>query len=97
MNNAAIFEPLTLASTQLPAWERHMTINLTAPFLLCQAFARQVPSGEAGRINTITGSCTCTEHQRERAGIGSNPTAQRWGVNRRYSLISSRKSMGPTR
>jgi len=53
VNNAAIFEPLTLATTDLPAWERHMAINLTAPFLLCQAFARQVPLGEEGRIINI--------------------------------------------
>jgi NAD(P)-dependent dehydrogenase (short-subunit alcohol dehydrogenase family) len=53
VNNAAIFEPLTLATTQFPAWERHMAVNLTAPFLLCQAFARQMPSGEAGRIINI--------------------------------------------
>jgi NAD(P)-dependent dehydrogenase (short-subunit alcohol dehydrogenase family) len=53
VNNAAIFEPLTLAATDLPAWERHMAINLTAPFLLCQAFARQVPNGEEGRIINI--------------------------------------------
>jgi NAD(P)-dependent dehydrogenase (short-subunit alcohol dehydrogenase family) len=53
VNNAAIFEPLTLATTDLPAWERHMAINLTAPFLLCQAFARQVPQGEEGRIVNI--------------------------------------------
>jgi pteridine reductase len=30
-----------------------MAVNLTAPFLLCQAFARQMPSGEAGRIINI--------------------------------------------
>jgi len=30
-----------------------MAINLTAPFLLCQAFARQVPQGEEGRIINI--------------------------------------------
>jgi NAD(P)-dependent dehydrogenase (short-subunit alcohol dehydrogenase family) len=53
VNNAAIFEPLTLASTDLPAWERHMAVNLTAPFLLCQAFARQVPQGEKARIVNI--------------------------------------------
>jgi len=53
VNSAAIFEPLTLATTDLPAWERHMAINLTAPFLLCQAFARQVPRGDEGRIINI--------------------------------------------
>jgi NAD(P)-dependent dehydrogenase (short-subunit alcohol dehydrogenase family) len=53
VNNAAIFESLTLNTTDLAAWNRHIAINLTAPFLLCQAFARQVPSGEEGRIINI--------------------------------------------
>jgi NAD(P)-dependent dehydrogenase (short-subunit alcohol dehydrogenase family) len=53
VNNAAIFEPLTLETTDLPAWERHLAVNLTAPFLLSQAFAKQVPSGKAGRIINI--------------------------------------------
>ncbi len=53
VNNAAIFEPLTLATTDLAAWERHIAINLTAPFLLCQAFARQVAPGGEGRIINI--------------------------------------------
>jgi len=53
VNSAAIFEPLTLAATDLSAWERHMAVNLTAPFLLSQAFARQVPQGAEGRIVNI--------------------------------------------
>jgi NAD(P)-dependent dehydrogenase (short-subunit alcohol dehydrogenase family) len=53
VNNAAIFAPLTLATTDLPAWERHLATNLTAPFLLSQAFAKQVPQGEEGRIINI--------------------------------------------
>ena len=53
VNSAAIFEPLTLANTDLAAWERHLAVNLTAPFLLCQSFARQVPQGEEGRIVNI--------------------------------------------
>lgn len=53
VNNAAIFEPLDLQSTTLQAWERHMAINLTAPFLLCQAFAASLEAGESGRIVNI--------------------------------------------
>lgn len=50
VNSAAIFEPLTFQATTLQAWERHLSINLTAPFLLSQAFAAQLPEGETGRI-----------------------------------------------
>jgi len=41
VNSAAIFESLTLEKTSLADWEKHMAINLTAPFLLSQAFAQQ--------------------------------------------------------
>lgn len=53
VHNASIFEPLSLAETRLHDWQRHMDINLTAPFLLSREFARQVPAGAEGRIITI--------------------------------------------
>jgi len=45
INSAAIFESLTLDSTSIKDWKRHIAINLTAPFLLSQAFARQAKEG----------------------------------------------------
>ena len=45
VNCAAIFEPLSLDSTSIEDWQRHLAINLTAPFLLSQAFARQAEDG----------------------------------------------------
>jgi NAD(P)-dependent dehydrogenase (short-subunit alcohol dehydrogenase family) len=53
VNSAAIFEPLSLAETSLDDWELHLTINLTAPFLLSQAFAKQLPTDKEGRIVNI--------------------------------------------
>jgi NAD(P)-dependent dehydrogenase (short-subunit alcohol dehydrogenase family) len=53
VNSAAIFEPLSLPETSLSAWERHLTVNLTAPFLLSQAFAAQIPADGEGRIVNI--------------------------------------------
>lgn len=50
VNNAAIFEALTWDNTGLEAWNRHLAVNLTAPFLLSQAFARALRPGETGRI-----------------------------------------------
>ena len=50
VNNAAIFKSLSWQTTGLEEWNRHMMVNLTTPFLLSQAFARQVPEGAAGRI-----------------------------------------------
>ncbi len=53
VNNAAIFESLTFDETSMDDWARHMRTNLTAPFLLSQAFARQVPADGEGRIVNI--------------------------------------------
>ncbi len=50
VNNASIFQPLDWQSTDLHTWNQHLMVNLTSPFLFSQAFARQVPPGEAGRI-----------------------------------------------
>ncbi len=50
INNASVFEPVSWNETSLETWERHLAINLTAPFLLSQAFARQVMSSQTGRI-----------------------------------------------
>ena len=50
VNNASIFEPLTWEDTTLESWECHLRVNLTAPFLLSQAFARSLPQDAAGRI-----------------------------------------------
>lgn len=45
VNSAAIFEPLSLNDTTLEDWNRHLNINLTAPFLLSQEFARHTDEG----------------------------------------------------
>ena len=53
VNNASIFENLNFSNTDLPSWNRHMNINLTAPFLLSQAFASQLSPKAQGRIVNI--------------------------------------------
>jgi NAD(P)-dependent dehydrogenase (short-subunit alcohol dehydrogenase family) len=50
VNNAAIFESLTWQDTTLEEWDHHLMVNLTAPFLLSQAFARLLPPDRKGRI-----------------------------------------------
>jgi NAD(P)-dependent dehydrogenase (short-subunit alcohol dehydrogenase family) len=50
VNNAAVFEPLNWENSTLEDWNRHLMVNLTAPFLLSQAFARTLGPGESGRI-----------------------------------------------
>lgn len=58
VNNASIFENVDWESTDLAAWDRHLRVNLTAPFLLSQAFARTNGNGggqtaRSGRILNI--------------------------------------------
>jgi NAD(P)-dependent dehydrogenase (short-subunit alcohol dehydrogenase family) len=50
VNNASIFTPIEWDNTTLEDWDRTMRINLTAPFLLTQAFARALPEDEDGRV-----------------------------------------------
>jgi len=45
VNSAAIFESLSLETTSLEDWQTHLQDNLTTPFLLSQAFAKQAPDG----------------------------------------------------
>ncbi|MBF0125854.1 MAG: SDR family oxidoreductase [Magnetococcales bacterium] len=53
VNNAAIFLPGTVRDGPLEVWNRHLDINLTAPFLLMQSFARRLPPEGRGKIIQI--------------------------------------------
>lgn len=48
VNNASIFENDTLDTATRDSWDRHIGSNLRAPFVLTQAFARQVPQLASG-------------------------------------------------
>ncbi len=52
INNAAIFEDLNFQETDLETWQKHLDINLTAPFLLSKAFASRC-AGKSGKIINI--------------------------------------------
>jgi NAD(P)-dependent dehydrogenase (short-subunit alcohol dehydrogenase family) len=45
VNSAAVFGSLSSENTSMEEWQKHMAINLTAPFLLSQAFAKQASEG----------------------------------------------------
>jgi NAD(P)-dependent dehydrogenase (short-subunit alcohol dehydrogenase family) len=45
VNSASIFENLSFQNTSLEDWDKHFAINLTAPFLLSQTFAKQTTHG----------------------------------------------------
>lgn len=53
VNSASIFEPLQWSDTSLSDWNRHMNINLTAPFLISQGFAQTLSPDRPGRIINI--------------------------------------------
>ena len=53
INNASIFEAIDLQHTTLAQWDQHLRVNLTAPFLLSQAFAQTLDKDQQGRIINI--------------------------------------------
>lgn len=53
VNSASIFTDHTWKTTTLEDWETHLQINLTAPFLLSQAYARRLSNNSQGRIVNI--------------------------------------------
>jgi len=53
VNNASVFLNLSWADTQITQWNNHLSINLTAPFLLSQAFGKNLSKGLDGRIVNI--------------------------------------------
>jgi glucose 1-dehydrogenase len=54
INNAGIYLAGTGLETERETWEKEFRINLQTPFMLIQAFARQLPANRQGRIVNIT-------------------------------------------
>ena len=50
VNNASVFEMDKADTVTRESWDKHIEANLRAPFVLSQAFARQLPEGEQGNI-----------------------------------------------
>jgi NAD(P)-dependent dehydrogenase (short-subunit alcohol dehydrogenase family) len=50
VNSASVFENDAALSVTRESWERHLATNLRAPFVLMQAFARQLPAEADGAI-----------------------------------------------
>src|SRR5215469_13187359 len=50
INNASIFENDTVASVTREGWDAHLAVNLRAPFVLIQEFARLLPKDAGGCI-----------------------------------------------
>jgi NAD(P)-dependent dehydrogenase (short-subunit alcohol dehydrogenase family) len=50
VNNASIFEGDAVDTATRDSWNRHMAVNLRAPFVLMQEFARQLPPDAGGNI-----------------------------------------------
>jgi NAD(P)-dependent dehydrogenase (short-subunit alcohol dehydrogenase family) len=50
VNNASIFENEQALEVTRDSWDRHLAVNLRAPFVLSQQFARQLPADQQGCI-----------------------------------------------
>lgn len=53
VNNASVFEDDRPNTVTRESWDRHMQVNLRAPFVLIQAFARQLPAERQGNVINI--------------------------------------------
>jgi NAD(P)-dependent dehydrogenase (short-subunit alcohol dehydrogenase family) len=53
VNNASVFERDDAHTATRESWDLHMQVNLRAPFVLTQAFARQLPDGWHGNVVNI--------------------------------------------
>jgi NAD(P)-dependent dehydrogenase (short-subunit alcohol dehydrogenase family) len=49
VNNAAVFDNDTVATVSRTSWDRHLAVNLRAPFVLTQGMAARLPA-EAGGV-----------------------------------------------
>ena len=53
INNASVFENDTAENATRDGWDKHMDVNLRAPFVLSQMFADQLPEGLEGNIINV--------------------------------------------
>lgn len=56
INNASVFERDEALDATRNGWDRHIEANLRAPFVLTQAFARQLPDDASGSVINILDS-----------------------------------------
>ena len=55
VNNAGIEKKISFVEYPLSVWEKIIAVNLTGPFLCCQAAAKQmIQQGKGGRIVNIS-------------------------------------------
>ncbi|NOT39286.1 MAG: SDR family oxidoreductase [Alphaproteobacteria bacterium] len=53
VNSASVFEDDRVETATRESWDKHLNTNLRAPFVLSQAFAKQLPAGLHGGIVNI--------------------------------------------
>jgi len=53
VNNASVFEYDTPVTATRESWDRHMEVNLRAPFVLIQRFVEQLPADAEGNVINI--------------------------------------------
>ncbi len=53
VNNAAIFGPIDAMDSSIEDWQMHLNVNLTAPFLIAQQFARSREGKQGSIVNLL--------------------------------------------
>lgn len=57
INNASVFENDSIATMTRESWDRHIEVNLRAPLVLAQTFARDLPPNMEGAIVNLLDQC----------------------------------------
>src|SRR6202000_1536236 len=53
VNSASLFENDEWVNATRESWDKHMEVNIRGPFVLSQAFAKQLPRDQKGAIVNI--------------------------------------------
>lgn len=53
VNNASIFASVTALEASLESWQKHLSVNLSAPFVLSQHFARALGERRGAIVNLL--------------------------------------------
>ncbi|MDP6344442.1 MAG: SDR family oxidoreductase [Alphaproteobacteria bacterium] len=82
VNNAGIAPSAPLAKADLPTWERAFGVNVTAPFLLCQAVLDDMQGAGFGRIVNVAST----------AGVRGYPFVSAY-VASKHALVGLTRSL----
>ncbi len=103
VNNAGIFEPADQLQVDDPMWDRHLAINLTAPYLCSRLAAeRMLAAGEGHIVNLVDIAATrpyarCAHYGATKAGLVAltRGLAADWAPDIRVNAVAPGAALMP--